>query len=175
MEISEKGLSLIKQFEGLRLEAYMPTPIDVPTIGYGHTKTAVMGMKITKKGADMLLKHDIRWVEVAVNHYVQVPLNQNQYDALCSWTYNLGETNLRRSSLLKELNDGNYVGAGIELLRWNKQGGKPLKGLTRRREAELELFEALGSPTTSAVPTRTVRGLSGALRAILGKLTRKDK
>lgn len=131
--------SLIKEFEGLRLHAYKD-PVGIWTIGYGHTKTAVEGMKITMRGAEELLRHDLVWVEKAIKKNVRVPLTQNQYDALASWVYNLGETNLRKSTLLKKLNAGDYHGAGQEMLRWNKAGGKVLKGLTRRREAEVALW-----------------------------------
>lgn len=132
-------VSLIKEFEGLQLKAYK-CPAGVWTIGYGHTKTAREGMKITERGAEELLRHDLVWVEEAINKNVRVPLNQNQYDALASWVYNLGGTNLRTSTLLKKLNAKDYYGAGQEMLRWNKAGGKVLKGLTRRREAEVALW-----------------------------------
>ena len=131
--------TLIKEFEGLRLEAYRDS-VGVWTIGYGHTSTAEEGMKITPRGAEELLRQDLRWVEEAIKKNVRVPLTQNQYDALASWVYNLGETNLRRSTLLDKLNAGDYSGAGQEMLRWNKAGGKVLKGLTRRREAEVALW-----------------------------------
>ena len=142
MQISTTGLDLIKSFEGLRLEAYLPTPNDVLTIGYGHTKTVKIGMVITEAQATSLLQQDLEWVEHAVNKPVTIPITQNQYDALCSFTYNLGGPNFRSSTLLKKLNAGDYEGASLELLRWDKQAGKVLKGLTRRRQAELELFIA---------------------------------
>ena len=134
------NLDLIKESEGLRLEAYLPTPNDVYTIGYGHTKTAEKGMVITLAGAEELLLHDLAWVEVAVHKYVKVPLNQNQYDALCSFVYNLGATNFKNSTLLKKLNKKDYNGAANELPRWNKQKGKVLRGLTKRRQLEKGLF-----------------------------------
>ncbi len=134
------SLDLIRESEGLRLTAYMPTPNDVWTIGYGHTKTAKPGMVITLTGAEMLLRHDLEWVEDAVNRYVKVPLSQNQYDALCSFVYNLGGTNFSGSTLLKKLNLKDYAGAADELLRWNKQKGITLAGLTKRRRLERALF-----------------------------------
>lgn len=170
MKISTQGLDLIKQFEGLRLQAYMPTPIDIPTIGYGHTKTAKIGMKITEKGADMLLKQDLAWAETAVNKHVKVALTQPQYDALCSFVYNLGATNFRRSTLLKRLNEGNYTEASKELLRWDKQGKKVLRGLTRRREAERSLFISEPSVTTLTGPQGPTGGLLAALIAFLTAL-----
>jgi len=163
MKIGKQGLELIKSFEGLELKAYMPTPNDVPTIGYGHTKTVKMGMKITEKQAEALLKKDLAWVELAVNKRVTVPLTQQQYDALCSFVYNLGETNFNNSTLLKRLNNKRYEEAANELLRWNKQGKKVLRGLTRRREAEKALFL---SKTTTPSPAPT-KGLLAALLAAL--------
>ena len=170
MNIGKQGLDLIKRFEGLELDAYMPTPIDVPTIGYGHTKTAKMGMKITERGAEELLKQDLAWVEKAVNKHATVPLTQPQYDALCSFVYNLGATNFRRSTLLKRLNEGKYVEAADELLRWNKQGKKVLRGLTRRREAERALFMSKPSATKPATPQGALAALISSLTALLGAL-----
>lgn len=135
-----KDVELIKESEGLRLKAYLPTPNDVYTIGYGHTKTAEKGMVITLAGAEALLLHDLQWVETAIDTYVQVPLNQNQYDALASFIYNIGGTAFRKSTLLKKLNQKDYNGAANELLRWDKQKGKVLRGLTKRRQLEKDLF-----------------------------------
>lgn len=138
--ISAEGLDLIKRYEGLRLRAYLPTPNDVWTIGYGHTKTAKQGMVITEEEAEKLLIRDCRWVEEALAEHVKVPLKQNQFDALASFVYNLGETNFAKSTLLRKLNGGDYLGAADQLLRWNKQGSTVLAGLTRRRKEERELF-----------------------------------
>ena len=166
MKIGKQGLDLIKTFEGLRLQAYMPTPNDVPTIGYGHTKTAKLGMKITEKGAHQLLKQDLAWVERAVNKRVTVPITQAQYDALCSFVYNLGETNFSKSTLLKRLNNKRYAEAADELLRWDKQGSKVLRGLTRRREAERALFLSEPDATTSMPTQGPLAALLAALMAI---------
>jgi lysozyme len=132
-------LSLIKEFEGLRLEAYL-CPAKVWTIGYGHTKTAKPGMRITEGGAEALLRHDLEWVESTINKNVKVPLTQNQYDALASFIYNVGAGAFRKSTLLRLLNQGDYTGAAGQFQRWNKAGGKVLRGLTRRRQAEAEKF-----------------------------------
>lgn len=143
---SIKDIELIKRHEGLRLTAYKPTPNDVWTIGYGHTKTTKQGMKITEAGADALLRQDIVWVEDVIKRYVKVPLTQNQYDALASLIFNIGEGQFSRSTVLKRLNDRDYIGAADAFLMWNKQRNRttgqlePLKGLTRRREEERELF-----------------------------------
>ena len=138
--ISKNGLNIIRDAEGLRLTAYMPTPDDKPTIGYGHTRTARLGMTIHKYEADNLLMDDLKWVEGTVNTYITAPINQNQYDALCSFVYNIGATNFRKSTMLKKLNKRDYTGAAKEFKRWNKQKGKPLRGLTSRRLAEATLF-----------------------------------
>lgn len=138
--IGREGLEIIKKWEGLRLTAYLPTPNDVWTIGYGHTKTAKKGMSITAEKAEELLKGDLAWVEEALAKHVKVPLKQNQYDALASFVYNLGETNFSGSTLLRLLNSGDYDGAADQLLRWNRQAGKVLRGLTNRRMEERALF-----------------------------------
>lgn len=139
MKVGEQGLKLIKRFEGLRLETYK-CPADVWTIGYGHTKTAKPGQRITESKAEELLKEDLEWVEEAIEKNVKVDLTQGQFDALASWVYNLGETNLRNSTLLKVLNAGKYSEVPQQMVRWNKSGGKILKGLTRRRRAEADLW-----------------------------------
>lgn len=134
-----RDVSLIKEFEGLYLEAYL-CPAKKWTIGYGHTKTVKPGMKITEAGADALLRHDLAWCEDAVNDNVKVPLTQNQYDALVSFIFNVGAGAFKRSTLLRKLNAGDYAGAANEFPRWNKGGGRVLRGLVRRREAERKLF-----------------------------------
>lgn len=136
-----RDIELIKESEGLRLKAYLPTPNDVYTIGYGHTKTAKKGMVITLEGAEALLLHDLKWVETAIDMYVQVPLNQNQYDALASFIYNVGGTAFRKSTMLRLLNASDYDGAAGQFPRWNKQKGKVLNGLTTRRQKEQTLFK----------------------------------
>ena len=142
MEISKEGISLIKKFEGCELKAYR-CAAGVPTIGYGSTHGVTMDMEISQERADMLLLEDIEKFEQAVNDLVEAPLKQNEFDALVSWTFNLGPTNLKNSTLLKVLNsshpDWNDIPAQIK--RWNKAGGKVLQGLIRRREAEALLFE----------------------------------
>lgn len=134
------NIDIIKKHEGLRLEAYMPTPNDVWTIGYGHTHTTEKGMKITAGQAESLLRKDILWVEKAVNKLVVVPLTQNQFDALSSLVFNIGEGAFSTSTLLRLLNAGDYEGAANQFPRWNKQKGRVLNGLTRRRQEERQLF-----------------------------------
>lgn len=140
MKVSQRGIDLIKMYEGLRLRSYWDAPGGVWTVGYGHTKTARRGMNITPDQAEELLKKDVADHSRFIDLYVTVPLNQNQYDALASFTFNLGGGALKNSTLLRKLNKGSYAGAADEFLRWTKAGGKVLKGLVRRREAERKLF-----------------------------------
>ncbi len=141
-----KDVNIIKRHEGLRLTAYLPTPNDKWTIGYGHTKTAHSGMKITEAGAEELLRQDLEWVERVISKYIKVPLTQNQYDSLASLIFNIGEGNFSKSTVLKRLNSKDYKGAADAFLMWNKQKNKStgklevLNGLTKRRNEERELF-----------------------------------
>jgi len=142
MKTSVEGLNLIKDYEGLRLEAYYCSS-GVLTIGYGHTGPDVwVGMTITESEAEHLLQQDLVKFENGVEELITVPLNQNQFDALVSFTYNVGVGALQDSTLRKRLNAGedpNKV-AEEELPRWNKGANGPLPGLTRRRESEVKLF-----------------------------------
>ena len=143
MNISQEGLSLIKKFEGCKLKSYK-CAAGVWTIGFGSTSGVEEGMEISQERADMLLLEDVKVFEEAVNNLVEVDLEQNQFDALVAWTFNLGSTNLKNSTLLKVLNDKNYEGVPEQIKRWNKatvDGERQvLEGLIRRREAESLLF-----------------------------------
>lgn len=144
MQTSEKGIALIKQFEGCKLTAYQDS-VGVWTIGYGWTqpvdgKPIRAGMTIKQETAERLLKTGLVSYESDVSRLVKVGLTQGQFDAMVSFTYNLGARSLSTSTLLRKLNAGDYAGAADEFLRWNKAGGKILNGLTRRREAERALF-----------------------------------
>lgn len=139
MKTSKNGIELIKKYEGCRLTAYK-CPSNVWTIGYGHTKGVKKGMKITKAQAESYLKSDLITYEDTVNKYVKVSINQNQFDALVSFSFNCGMGALKTSALLKKLNKKDYSGAANEFLRWNKSNGKVLNGLTKRRKAERNLF-----------------------------------
>ena len=141
METSKNGIELIKEFEGRRLVAYQDS-VGVWTIGYGHTKDVWEDRLIIKSTADRLLAEDLAEFEKYVDNLVDVPLTQNQFDALVAWTFNLGPTNLSESTLLKKLNAGDYDSVPSEMKRWNKAGGEVLEGLIRRREAEAALFNA---------------------------------
>jgi len=140
MVTSGEGASLIKKFEGCKLEAYR-CAAGVWTIGYGHTKEVAEGDVISQFDAEDLLTYDLQEFEAYVLDYVSVPLKQNEFDALVSWTFNLGSGNLRSSTLLKKLNDHKYKEVPTEIRRWNKAAGKVLDGLVRRREAESLLFQ----------------------------------
>lgn len=145
MKTSSKGKAIIKQYEGFRAKPYL-CPANVPTIGYGATyyldgrKVKLSDPAISESDADKLLDKMLVKYEDAVNRYVQVPMTQNQFDALVSFCYNLGQENLRNSTLLKKLNNKDYNGAADQFLRWNRAGGKVLAGLTKRRTDERKLF-----------------------------------
>lgn len=137
--ISSKGLALIQEFEGCRLTAYLDA-VGVPTIGWGSTHGVYLGQCITQEQADEMLRTDLKPCEDAVRTLVKVPLTQGQFDALCSFVYNLGEGAFSQSTLLKLLNQQYYHSAADEFLRWNRAGGQILPGLTRRRMAERQMF-----------------------------------
>jgi len=145
-ECSQECIDLIKYFEGFKKEAY-PDTGGVWTIGYGTTryskfKRVKKGDVVTKTQAEAYLKEDVARFVKAVNKRVTVPLEQHQFDALVCWTYNLGETNLRKSTMLKVLNKGLYDQVPNQMRRWNKDNGKVIRGLVRRRHAEATLFES---------------------------------
>lgn len=142
MNISSAGTDLIKRFEQCRLTAYLPTPTDVWTIGWAHTKDVSEGDTITQEAADAFLLGDLRWVEKCLADSVAHALTQPQYDALCSFVYNTGCGAFRGSTMLRLINAGDLAAAGGQFMRWTKQGGKELLGLVRRRAAEAELFNA---------------------------------
>ena len=144
MKIGNKGISLIKEFEGLRLRAYDDGvgvwTIGIGTIRYPNGKRVQKGDVITEAQAEEYLRHDLNTFEKVINDVVKVPLTQNQYDAIVSLTYNIGAAAFSRSTLLKRLNNKDYKGAADQFLVWNKAGGKVMRGLIRRREAERALF-----------------------------------
>lgn len=145
MKTNLAGLSLIKEFEGLRLKAYYD-PVGVLTIGYGTTERAGIGvdlydgMVITEEQAEEWLVKEVEKVERQIDNLIKVPVSSDQYSAIVSFAYNVGSGNLAQSTLLKRLNNKDYSGAADEFLRWVYAGGKFLAGLKRRREAERSLF-----------------------------------
>ena len=149
MGISENGLNLIKQFEGFRSQLYND-PVGHCTIGYGTlvhrgmcngSEPAEFRQGISEPRATQLLLKKVEQFADAINRLVQVPLNQNQFDALVSFVYNVGAGALQRSTLLKELNRGHYDRVPAELRKWVKAGGRTLLGLVKRREAEAALYQ----------------------------------
>lgn len=154
MKTSDVGIELIKKYEGCVLKAYK-CPSGVWTIGYGHTNGVKSGMKITKAQALNYLKQDLNVFEKDVTNYVKVTLNQNQFDALVSFSFNCGAGALKTSTLLKKLNSSDYNGSANEFLKWNKSNGKVLNGLVRRRQEEKELFLK-----TNYLSNKTYKGIS---------------
>lgn len=136
---NQEGLKLVKSFEGLYLEAYQD-PVGVWTIGWGATKDVRRGMKITVAQAEKMLQDELEKFEVAVANAVKVSINDNQFSALVSFSYNLGARSLSESTLLKLLNEGKFQEAADQFPRWDKAGGQSLLGLSRRRRAERALF-----------------------------------
>lgn len=139
MKCGDAGLELIKSHEGCRFEAYQDS-VGVWTIGYGHTLGVFDGQVIDQDEADRLLEADLVSAEKCIMNSVTGAITQNQFDALCSWVFNLGCGALRNSGLLRKLNAGDDEGAAQEILKWDHAGGRTLAGLTARREAESELF-----------------------------------
>lgn len=148
--VSQNCIELVKRFEGLHrvqpdgsISSYR-CPAGKWTIGYGSTKGVRSGMKISPEEAEDLLLRDLREFEAVVKRNVMVPLSQYQFDALVSWAFNLGEGNLRSSTMLKKLNKGDYQSIPEQMIRWNKARVDGvltvLPGLTRRRAAEAALF-----------------------------------
>ena len=129
----------ISKFEGFRPSAYLPTPDDVPTIGYGTTEGVRMGDTITQERALVRLGNDADKFARAVKRCAPVPMFQNEFDAYTSLTYNIGEGAFCSSTIAKRLKAGDYAGACRGILAWDKQAGKQLKGLTNRRQAEYKL------------------------------------
>lgn len=147
MKVSAAGINLIKEFEGVRLKSYK-CPAGVWTIGVGHTSAAgppvvKPGMEITNAQATKILAQDLVQFEDGVEAAVKVPLTQNQFDALVSFTFNVGLGAFQKSTLLKKLNAGQYDAVPAELMKWTKAGGKELPGLVRRRRAEAALWRGV--------------------------------
>jgi lysozyme len=162
-DINQAGLDLIKQFEGIpdgdpstvNLDAYLD-PVGIWTIGWGHAirvgnsflrgaqnkaqARALYPGGITLAQAEKLLHGDVLDKCRDVESLIKVPVNDNQYAALVSFAFNLGVANLKQSTLLRLLNNGDFAGAANEFGKWNKASGRVLAGLTRRRSAEAALF-----------------------------------
>jgi GH24 family phage-related lysozyme (muramidase) len=187
MDLSQNGLDLIKEFEGLKLTAYKALKTEkYYTIGYGHYGSDVKeGQKITKAQAESLLKKDVTRFVDAVNEGVKTELNQNQFDALVSFTYNVGESAFKKSTLLEKLNKRDFEGAVKEFARWNKSGGKVIQGLINRRKKEQALFskETVVKQSTPKVEyiTHTVKlgetlsGIAHRYGSTVGEIAKLNK
>jgi len=145
MQSSDECLNLVRTCEGFRASPYR-CPAGIPTIGYGSTRYAdgravkLTDPPITTAQADAIMRQTLKEYEAAVNRYVTVPINQNQFDALVDFAYNAGAQNLRNSTLLKLLNQGQYEGAANEFDKWVMGAGQRLPGLVKRRALEKQLF-----------------------------------
>lgn len=146
MNIGKQGLELIKKYEGFYSKPYLD-PIGIPTIGYGATyypskvKVTMKDKPLTEKEASELLVQMLKVYENQVALLVTKPINQNQFDALVSFTYNLGATNFGKSTLLKKINvNPNDSTIRQEFEKWNRAGGKILNGLIKRRKDEAALY-----------------------------------
>lgn len=158
-QISAEGIKFIAKHEGFRANAY-PDPGSKDgtpwTIGYGHTKGVKKGDKVTRAEAERLLKQDIAWAEREVNK-LNADLNQSQYDALVSFTFNVGAAGARRSSAFREAKRGRHDLVPGKLMLWIKNDGKVMQGLINRRTAEAKLYaakEPVGSRNVAAAPVR---------------------
>jgi len=152
MDINKDGLELIKHFEGLKLEAYLDSA-GVWTIGYGHTTNVKQGMRISEQQALEFLKRDLATSEHGVSKLIKVSLNEDQFSALVSFTFNLGVGNLQYSTLRRLLNNGDYMGASQQFVRWSKAGGKRLAGLVKRRLSERNLFRSKNPYIVTSLPS----------------------
>lgn len=149
LKLSAAGAALIQGFEDSRgpaLVAFKPTPNDVWTIGWGHTHGVCEGITCTIEQAQAWFEQDMAWAQAAVLGAVTVPLNQNQFDALVSFTENEGATAFEESTLLRLLNAGDYAGAAAQFSRWVYQRGQILPGLVTRRNQEAALFNTPINP-----------------------------
>jgi lysozyme len=154
-KVSDEGLNPIKRFEGFSETVYI-CPAGYPTIGYGHVvfghEVESFAEGILEEQATDLLRQDVAIAEYAVVRHINVPLSDGQFDALVSFTFNLGSGALQRSTLRRKLNRQEYTSAAREFSRWVWAGGKKLKGLVRRRQAEAELFNTISQTLETQNP-----------------------
>ena len=162
-EYSKNGLALTEGFEGLRLQAYQDVA-GVWTVGFGHTGSGVRsGLVISQVEAEVLLRSDIAASVSCVNSAVTVALNQNQFDALVDFCFNVGRGNFLRSTLLRKINAGDFSAAAEQFGAWVYAGGEVVFGLVRRREVEAQLFQEMPSETVAstvagALPLGPIQG-----------------
>lgn len=145
MKINKEGIELIKEWESFSSKPY-PCAGSVPTIGFGNTyyedgtSVRLSDPPISIERAELLLNFTLRKFEQDVEKLIKVPVSVNQFSAIVSFAYNVGVGNLKKSTLLKKLNQNDFIGASNEFSKWVNSGGKKLNGLVKRREAEKELF-----------------------------------
>ena len=143
MKLSDAGEAFIKGREKLRLKAYKPTPDDKWTIGWGHTGPEVVeGLEWTEQQAELAFWRDVTPAELGVTRSTDVPLAQNEFDALVAFTFNVGVEAEAHSTLCRMVNTRNQAGIAAEWVKWDHQNGKVLPGLLDRRKAELAMFQA---------------------------------
>lgn len=154
MKVNQQGLDFIARWEGVVLRVYKDV-VGIPTIGVGHVLLPGESFPngITKDEALVLLSKDVAKCEAAITKYITQPINQNQFNALASFTFNCGTGALQQSTVRRKLNQGDYQGAADALLMWNKAGGKFNRGLANRRADERKLFlTPVASPPVVAQP-----------------------
>jgi len=176
MTVNRATLDLIKRFEGFRAEAY-PDPAtggDPWTIGYGTTGRAGVGidpkpgMKISEAQATEFLRRGVEKFAADIRPAITAPINENEFGAFVSLAYNIGPSAFKRSTALRKFNAGDKHGAADAILMWSKAGGKVLRGLVRRREAERELFLTPAAPT--APPATEIPGKPSLWAAIVAAI-----
>jgi lysozyme len=136
ISLSATALVALLVHEGYRDNAYIPVAGDVPTIGFGTTTGVKLGDRTSPERALTVAMRDVQGFEGAIKECVTVPLHQYEYDAYTSLAYNIGSNAFCRSTLVRKLNTQDYVGACNQILRWDQFKGKPLAGLTKRRQEE---------------------------------------
>lgn len=167
MNVNQAAVDLVKEFEGFRADAYKDA-VGVLTIGYGTTAMAgvgikpALGMKISKSDAEAYLQAALDKFANQIAPAITAPINENEFGAFVSLAYNIGPGSFKKSSALRLFNAGEKEGAAKAILLWNKAGGKVLKGLTRRREAERKLFL---TPVDGKFPGRTTVAQSTTVQA----------
>ena len=143
-DISEKGYAIIREFEGFKAEAYLDTggvwTIGFGTIKYPNGQRVKKGDTCTREQAEQWLKNDCKWVDDCLDKYVTAKTTQNQFDALASFVYNIGETAFAKSTMLTLLNQNNFTAAANQFDRWVFDNGKRITGLANRRTKEKALF-----------------------------------
>ena len=145
MKLTQRAVDLVKEFEGMRLKAYLD-PVGVLTIGYGYTNRAGYGPGVktgdvwTEEQAEAMLEQGLEMFADKIRPYIHAPITDNQFGAFVSLAYNIGWQSFIKSTALRRFNNGDIEGAAAAMLWWNKAGGRVLRGLVRRRQAEVDLF-----------------------------------